>query len=213
MKNLTLAAVSIFAMTIAFEANAADSNSGQPMPTNPAPMAKPVAAQPAPMAKPMAAVKPAQPAPLAQHMDSKPAVEQPCPMQHAKKHPVKHHAKHHKAHKYHAPARPVYVAFPPAQGCVVQDYCGTASCPYAYHGGYFWYPHTQANMISGYSPSYWNGNYWYASHHHPHVVYVNRQAASYVLPYTMDTAYHMYHNHMVSPYMYAPTVKPTVAYQ
>lgn len=200
MKNLTLAAVSIFAMTVAIEAKAANPNVAQPMPANAAPAAKPA---------PMAKVMPTQPA---KPMASQPAlaVEKPCPMKSATK-AHKHHA--HKHHKHHARVNPVYVAFPPAQGCVVQDYCGTASCPYVYHGGYFWYPHTQANLVLDYTPSQWNGNYWYASHHHPHVVYLNRQAASYVLPYTMDTAFHMYHNHMVSPYMYAPTVKPTVVYQ
>jgi hypothetical protein len=212
MKNLTLAAVSVFAMTVAFEANAANPNVAQPMPTNPAPMAKPMAVQPAPMTKPMAKSM-AKPMP-AQPMAAVQGVEKPCPIHHAKKHHArKHHVKHHKAHKYHAQSRPVHVAFPPAQGCVVQDYCGTASCPYVNHGGYYWYPQTQATMISGYSPSYWNGNYWYASHHHPHVVYVDGQAVKYVQPYTMDTAYHMYHNHMVSSYKYAPTVKPTAVYQ
>jgi hypothetical protein len=206
MKNLTVAAVSIFAMTVAFEAKAANPNAAQPMPVNPASAAKTM---------PMANVMPAQPA---KPMASQPAlaVDKPCPMQHAAK-PHKHHKhhapKHHKHHAYQPPMRPVYVAFPPAQECVVQDYCGTTSCPYVNHGGYFWYPHNQANLVLNYSPSYWNGSYWYASHHHPHVRYVDRQAAAYVVPYTMDSAYHMYHNHMVSPYMAAPIVKPTVVYQ
>jgi hypothetical protein len=79
-----------------------------------------------------------------------------------------------------------YVTFPPAQGCNLEYYCcGASSYPYAYYGGYFWYPQNNATALAGYTPSYWNGSYWYASRMHPHMLYVEGQGASYVVPLNM----------------------------
>jgi hypothetical protein len=152
---------------------------------------------------------------------------------HHPKHAHKHHA-HHAAHKHHghkhhahhakhkhghhmAQHEVAYVAFPPAQGCTPQYYGGATTCPYMYHGGYFWYPHAQANMLSGYTPYYANGQYWYASRMHPHMLYIDRQAPSYVWPCHMgrpipsDAHMHANRPHLMTPsYEEVPILKPAI---
>jgi len=97
------------------------------------------------------------------------------------------HHKHHPKHVRSTAAVPAYVAFPPAQGCVPQYYCGEPTCPYVYNEGYFWYPSIQANQLAGYSPYYTNGYYWYPSYMHPNMVYIDGAAPVYVYPYSMQT--------------------------
>lgn len=69
--------------------------------------------------------------------------------------------------------------------CQVEYYGSHPDCAYQYYGGYFWYPHTAANVLSGYVPHSLNGRYWYASHMHPHMVYVQRAPLIFVHPVPM----------------------------
>ena len=75
-----------------------------------------------------------------------------------------------------------YVTFPADTNCNVEYYAGTEANAYVYYGGYFWYPSTEATLLSGYEPTYWNGQYWYASRVHPHQAYVEKQNIVYLLP-------------------------------
>lgn len=75
-----------------------------------------------------------------------------------------------------------YVIFPANFNSNIEYYGEENAYPYVYYGGYFWYPKTEATILTGYVPTYWNGYYWYASRVHPHHVYVERQDALYLLP-------------------------------
>lgn len=118
---------------------------------------------------------------------------------HAKHHG--HHAKHHGHHaKHHAymghPQYPneadiggVFVTFPPMNlGDTYRPefYEGRTECPYAYHGGYFWYPHVNATLLNGYTPARLRGMYWYPSYMHPYSVYTQRAAIAYTMPYMLN---------------------------
>lgn len=128
---------------------------------------------------------------------------------HHAKHHGEHHAKHHghhaKHHGHHAkhpayvgghPQYPnqadiggVFVTFPPmdlGENYRPEFYAGRTECPYAYHGGYFWYPHTNATMLNGYNPARLRGMYWYPSYMHPHAVYTQRAPLAYTLPYALN---------------------------
>lgn len=125
----------------------------------------------------------------------------------AHKHHVRegHHKPHHKPHHRHHRAEGrteingVFVTFPPvdARGVAVivpEYYAGKRDCPYMYHGGYFWYPHTRADMMPGYTPHCANNACWYASYAHPHKVYIEGENMVFVLPHPMDAA--MYRGQM-----------------
>lgn len=128
---------------------------------------------------------------------------------HHAKHHAEHHAKHHghhaKHHGHHArhhaymgghPQYPnqadiggVFVTFPPmdlGDAFRPEFYSGRTECPYAYHGGYFWYPHANATMLNGYNPAMIRGMYWYPSYMHPHSVYTQRAPLAYTLPYVLN---------------------------
>lgn len=121
---------------------------------------------------------------------------------HAKHHEHhEHHAKHHGHHaKHHAymghPQYPneadiggVFVTFPPMNlGDTYRPefYEGRTECPYAYHGGYFWYPHVNATLLNGYTPARLRGMYWYPSYMHPYSVYTQRAAIAYTMPYMLN---------------------------
>ncbi len=202
MKNLLLGAASVLAIGVAFAANAQPQNPAAPaapMSKPIAPVSKPASPAPAPLLAPgtppakVMAPAPAMPLqkpmmPMAQPSKMNPA--QPCHAQ-----PPKHHAhkkQHHKHHPHHkapvAPRAEGHVTFPPAQGCNLEYYCcGASNYPYVYHGGYFWYPQSEATALAGYTPSYWNGSYWYASRMHPHMLYVEGQGATYVVPLNMTS--------------------------
>lgn len=75
-----------------------------------------------------------------------------------------------------------YVVFPAETGCNVEYYAEDPASAYVYHDGYFWYPSAEATLLSGYEPTYWNGQYWYASRAHPHHAYVEKQNIVYILP-------------------------------
>ncbi|MBI2707821.1 MAG: hypothetical protein HYX35_05890 [Proteobacteria bacterium] len=197
MKKLILGAASVLAISIACGANAQTTNptipsgavgkssaaipSGAPAVPATGAVNKPTAAvpssAPAPAAPATVPLKKLVPAPTAK---MQPLVSPPCAAPKPQAHKV--HNKHHHKPKHIAPMQNMQVTFPPAQGCNVDYYCGTTTCPYVYHGGYFWYPHTQSTVLPGYTPSYWNGAYWYASRMHPHMLYIDGQGASYVVP-------------------------------
>lgn len=83
----------------------------------------------------------------------------------------------------------VFVTFPPmdlADNYRPEFYAGRTECPYAYHGGYFWYPHTNATMLNGYNPSLLRGMYWYPSYMHPYAVYTQRAPLAYTMPYVLN---------------------------
>ncbi|MBY0500474.1 MAG: hypothetical protein K2P93_00540 [Alphaproteobacteria bacterium] len=181
MKNFVLAAVSGFALI------AATSLCAQGEEKKGADQAAPDAM--APVAADKKAPTPEKKAPVASH-----------------KHHGKHHAHKghpHKHHHHRGEARTevngVFVAFPPvdARGVAVivpEYYAGKRDCPYMYHGGYFWYPHTRADMMPGYTPHCANNACWYASYAHPHRVYVEGENMVFVLPNSMDGA--MYRGRM-----------------
>ena len=136
----------------------------------------------------------------------------------AKHHHHKHHAHghahhghaHHHKHAHHMHPHTdgyrvrvdgVYVAFPPfdecgRQVCAPQYYWGNPECPFAYHGGYFWYPHSQGNMLTGYVPYNYRGMYWYPSRMHPHMIYVDKVAPVYHHPYQLHLMPHPMDNKM-----------------
>lgn len=189
MKNLILGAASVLAISVAFAANAQTSNSASPS----GPASKPTAPAPAPLLAPGTppgkTIAPAPTAPLQKLATpmtgaAEPVVSPPCQAPKHQAHKPPHHKPHHKPH-HMAPMQELYITFPPAQGCNLEYYWGTAAYPYVYHGGYFWYPQAQANVLAGYNPAYWNGAYWYASRMHPHMLYIEGQGASYVVP--LDT--------------------------
>jgi len=113
-------------------------------------------------------------------------------------HHVKHHGKHHAKHHTHMghPQYPnqadiggVFVTFPPmdlGDTCRPEFYAGRTECPYVYHGGYFWYPHINATMLRGYTPSLLRGMYWYPSYMHPYAVYTQKAAVVYTMPYVLN---------------------------
>ncbi|MBX9785786.1 MAG: hypothetical protein K2Y08_00460 [Alphaproteobacteria bacterium] len=117
---------------------------------------------------------------------------------HHGEHPAKHHGKHHGKHHPHMghPQYPnqaniggVFVTFPPmdlGDTCRPEFYTGRTECPYVYHGGYFWYPHVNATMLNGYTPSLLRGMYWYPSYMHPYAVYTQRAPIAYTLPYVLS---------------------------
>jgi hypothetical protein len=74
----------------------------------------------------------------------------------------------------------VYVRLPETP--TVEYYGSVPTNTYIYHSGYFWYPESNAGLLEGYQPIYWNGQYWYASRVHPHQVYVEKRDLVYVLP-------------------------------
>jgi hypothetical protein len=132
--------------------------------------------------------------------DVKAPAEKKAPVVH-KHHGAAHHAHkgHHKPHHKHRRAEGrteidgVFVTFPPvdARGVAVivpEYYAGKKDCPYMYHGGYFWYPHTRADMMPGYTPHCANNACWYASYAHPHKVYIEGEKMVFVLPNSMDGA-------------------------
>lgn len=196
MKNLIFGAASILALNLVHAVHAqpaSPTNSTVPSPSTnkpAAPTGKPTAPAPllTPGTPPTKVIAPAPAAPL--QPLTPPTAQQPKmkPQVPPHAHPSKHHAHkkhhHHGAHhpKYRIAVTEIYITFPPAQGCDLEYYWANPAYPYAYYGGYFWYPHTQANVLTGYTPSYWNGYYWYASRMHPHTLYVERQATSYVIP-------------------------------
>lgn len=84
-----------------------------------------------------------------------------------------------------APATPaqqttVYIRLPSTP--TVEYYGSVPTSSYIYYSGYFWYPESDAGLLEGYQPIYWNGQYWYASRVHPHHVYVEKRDLVYVLP-------------------------------
>ena len=135
--------------------------------------------------------------------ETKPA-DQPHGKQHTHhaKHPGEQQAKHHRKHhgKHPAPmGHPqypnqaeiggVFVTFPPmdlGNTCRPEFYAGRTECPYVYHGGYFWYPHINATMLNGYTPSLLRGMYWYPSYMHPYAVYTQKAAVVYTMPYVLN---------------------------
>jgi hypothetical protein len=74
----------------------------------------------------------------------------------------------------------VYVRLPSTP--TVEYYGSVPTNTYVYYGGYFWYPESNAGLLEGYEPLYWNGQYWYASRIHPHQVYVEKRDLVYILP-------------------------------
>ncbi|MBS0271520.1 MAG: hypothetical protein JSR85_02600 [Proteobacteria bacterium] len=183
MRNLVLTAVSVVALMAASGANAQDKGqAGAPdaskmMDLQPAPQAgAPQAAAPAmPKAAPMAK------APAKRHIA-------PHKVRHHKPH---HHKHHHKGGAYYpVEVQGVYVTFPPmdvygSPVCNPEYFWGKTDCPYAYHGGYFWYPHSRADMLKDYAPYNAGGVYWYASHMHPYMVYGQRMPMAYTYPYPL----------------------------
>jgi len=108
--------------------------------------------------------------------------------EHAKHHMHKgahaHHMhKHYKHHTHHVAHRPLWVAvnYPPVcpqalTACPCAYYQGNQAFAYVYHEGYYWYPHTRADLLAGYTPHHIRGSYWYPSRVHPHAVYVEGAA-------------------------------------
>ncbi len=149
-------------------------------------------------------------------------------MAHKKSHKHKHYK--HKHHKHHGMTmhptqiKGIYVTFPPA------DECGRPVCTpayywsnpqwfYQYHGGYFWYPRAHGNLLTGYTPYFIHGRYWYASRMHPHMVYVDRTPLVYVHPYPLHMAhprdgvvYPLQSAPMQQKWESSPTIKPVEEY-
>ncbi|MBL8677384.1 MAG: hypothetical protein JNJ47_08250 [Alphaproteobacteria bacterium] len=106
----------------------------------------------------------------------------------------KHHGKHsasmgHPQYPNQADIGGVFVTFPPmdlGDACRPEFYAGRTECPYVYHGGYFWYPHINATMLEGYTPSLLRGMYWYPSYMHPYVVYAQKAPVVYTIPYVLS---------------------------
>lgn len=109
---------------------------------------------------------------------------------HHPKHHVKHHARMgHPQYPNQAEIGGVFVTFPPmnlGESWRPELYAGRTECPYAYHEGYFWYPHTNAAMLRGYTPSLLRGMYWYPSYMHPYAVYTQRAPITYTVPYVLS---------------------------
>lgn len=80
------------------------------------------------------------------------------------------------------PLKGTYVTLPTTSDNHIEYYAGIETYPYVYYGGYFWYPKTEATVLTEYTPTYWNGYYWYASRVHPHQVYIEKQDALYLVP-------------------------------
>lgn len=182
MKNLVLTAVSVVALIAASGVNAqAQGQAGSPdaskmMDLQAAPPAT-MPAMPMPKAMPKAAP----------HV----AVSKPHTASHKVRHHKPHHHPHHKGGAYYpVEVQGVYVTFPPMDVhgnpvCNPEYYWGKTDCPYMYHGGYFWYPHSRADMLSDYVPYNAGGMYWYASYMHPHMVYAQRAPMAYAYPYPL----------------------------
>lgn len=191
MKNFIFATVSSLALLIAAEASAQETgNMGETAPTTPStenPDSKMMDIKPAPTAP----SKEMEQNPDSKMMELKPPVSS---KEMTSKNAPKKHKKHQKSHKetiYPAVIKEGYVVYPPinAQGrsmCAPSYYMGNPQCPYQYHGGYFWYPHARGNMLEGYTPYHDTRMYWYPSHMHPHMIYVNRAPMIYVYPHPMD---------------------------
>jgi hypothetical protein len=103
----------------------------------------------------------------------------------------KHHAHHHLHHHYHyymgQPVEVYEMLRQDYRRYPVEYYGGQSTCPYRYHGGYFWYPHARDNMLRSYMPHAIEGRYWYPSRMHPHAVYVDRSPLIYTHPLRMDS--------------------------
>jgi len=117
----------------------------------------------------------------------------------------KHHGKRHHKHRHHAMPTSSEQNFymPVVQPCGCETTCESNPCeattcegsvvtpqyyggnqanPYWYAGGYFWYPHSRADVLTGYQPLNVDGMYWYPSRLHPHAVYVEKAKMVYTYP-------------------------------
>lgn len=90
------------------------------------------------------------------------------------------------------PPAPACEPLPPT--CTPQCFGGVTAYPYMYHGGYFYYPNAQGTLVAGFTPTYMNGAYWYASRMHPYDVYAERRPVLYVMPHGMHTPHAMQHH-------------------
>lgn len=186
MKNIVLAAVSVVALTAVSGANA------QNQPQTPSSETLPTMQHTPPTSasadsKMMKLQPPAAPsAPMMKHH----AAPHKATAAHHKHHAKKaHHHKHHAGSAYHpADVGGVYITLPPMNP---ELYWGRTDCPYLYHGGYFWYPHTRMDLLANYTPYGMGGRYWYPSHMHPHMVYINRTPLVYTYPYPMGVPHPM----------------------
>jgi hypothetical protein len=123
-------------------------------------------------------------------------------------HPCPTHKRHHKKHRKHAHhAKPTSTEsnfyMPVVQPCGCETTCEASPCeatccegsvvtpeyyggnqahPYWYAGGYFWYPHSRADMLPQYTPLNVDGMYWYPSRLHPHSVYAEKAQVVYTYP-------------------------------
>lgn len=117
-------------------------------------------------------------APVHQKVDGKKAAHHG---QHAHKHHAhKHHGHRHHAHKHDGHALAVFVNYPLVNvaafsACPCEYYQSNKEHAYIWHEGYFWYPHSHAGMLPGYTPHQLHGSFWYPSRLHPHMVYIDRQ--------------------------------------
>ncbi len=87
------------------------------------------------------------------------------------------------------------VGFPPVDQCgkpmcEPSYYADRSDCPYKEHGGYYWYPHAEADKVQGYRPYQDQNMYWYASRMHPERVYGRNEPLELVNPSPMDEPLH-----------------------